>query len=159
MTRKILIALSATALLAACNQNDHGATAQPDAAATETKKLMVEIVDPQAKVLWGVAGHISDESGDHALRPTTEEGWKAAEDAATVLAEAGRKMLTSPYVDGRGEDWKAFARGLTELAERNRKGVVDRLSDDELLDLGNHLYNVCSACHEAYLPEDAPPEA
>jgi len=155
MKKAIFAALSATMLLASCNQAD--APADTDAANAAARKLMVEVVDPQARLLWGVAGHVSDESGDHALRPTTDEGWKAAEDAALALEEAGRTLLTSPYADGRGEDWAAFSRGLTELAERNRKGVTDRLSDDELLDLGNQLYNVCSACHEVYLPE--PPEA
>jgi len=87
MTRKLLIAVSLAALLASCNQGEAGNPGKADAAAAETNKLMKEIVDPQAQILWRAAGSYSDESGDHQLRPTTEEGWKATQDgrAATLM--------------------------------------------------------------------------
>jgi hypothetical protein len=151
MSRKILIALSAAALLGSCAQE---ATPAPNV----VKDLMKSTVDPQAQILWKAAGSYSDESGFHDLRPTTEEGWKAAQDAARAVAEAGRLMQTAPYAEGRGEGWMAFTRGLTEMAERNEKGLADRLSDDELLKLGGDLYNVCKACHEAYPPAEPLPD-
>jgi hypothetical protein len=151
MTTKILVALSAAALLGSCS--GEAAPAQ-----NMVKELMKSTVDPQAQILWKAAGSYSDETGNHDLRPTTEEGWKAAQDAARAVAEAGRLMETAPYAEGRGEGWLAFTRGLTELAEKNEKAVADRLSDDELLALGGELYNVCKACHEAYPAAEPLPE-
>lgn len=158
MTRTILVTLSAVTLLAACTQAANEDAAKAQAAAAETKKLMVEVVDPQAQILWKAAGSYSDETGNHDLRPTTDEGWRAAQDAAAAVAEAGERMLAAPYSEGRGEDWQAFARGMVELARRNEQAVADRLSDDELLALGGDLYNVCKACHEAYPPAEPLPE-
>lgn len=157
MTRNHLVALTALALLAGCGQQGGGDAAP--SSGNPTRKLMAETVEPQAQILWKVAGSFSDKSGEHQLRPTTEEGWKKAEDAAARLVEMGKLLATSPYSDGRSDDWAVFARGLSELAEKNRKGVADRLSDDELLVLGGELYNVCQACHQAYPPAEPLPEA
>lgn len=157
MTRTIFALLPAVALLASCGQGESEIAG--GGADNPTKVLMAETIDPQARQLWLAAGSYSDETGHHDLRPTTDEGWLAAQQAAAAVAEAGRQLANAPYSDGRGADWAAFTRGLVELAERNEKGVADRLSDDELLKLGGDLYNVCKACHEAYPPAEGLPGA
>lgn len=156
MTRTILAVLLPAALLTACGQAEGEGSAGKDAASEATQQLMATTIDPQAQILWRAAGSYSDLDGHHDLRPTTEEGWLEAERAAAAVAEAGKLLEGAPYSDGRGADWQAFTRGLVELAERNRKGVAERLDDEELLRLGGELYNVCKACHEAYLPDEVP---
>ena len=150
MTSKKLIVLALSVLFVSCGQGGAGEADQANIAAAATKEFMAETVDPQAQIVWRAAGSYSDASGDHDYRPTIDEGWQAAVGAAAALAETGRQLAGSPYADGRGEDWVTFAEGLVAISEKNRKALADRASDDELLVLGGEIYNVCSACHEAY---------
>lgn len=156
MTSKIFAALSSAAMLVACGQADSGA----EGSAGETyiqahtiQELMANVVQPQAEVFWGAAGSVSDETGTHDLRPATDERWMATVSAAATVAEMGNLLMTPQYAEGRGEDWIAFSRGLVEVGQRAEKAAAERASEDELFRLGGEVYNVCTACHEAYPQE------
>jgi cytochrome c2 len=61
-------------------------------------------------------------------------------------------VLKQPeYAAGRGSDWTEFAQGLADVAEQAEAAAVAR-DPDRVLDAGGTLYNVCSACHEVYMP-------
>lgn len=121
------------------------------------KEMMRDAVQPTAEVYWGSAGWIIDESGEHDLTPTTEEGWKKAQDAAVQIGQFGVLLGSEEYTRGRGEDWAKFAKGLTEISKEAEKAAIDKNSD-AVFEVGGRVYNVCKACHEAY-PQEAGPEA
>jgi hypothetical protein len=151
--RKILGVLAGTFLLASCQ----GAEKKPDVAPTYTKahdlqQLMAVVVQPQADVFWKSAGAVTDDTGEHELRPTTDEGWLRSQSAAATLVEMGNLMQTPLYAEGRGKDWMQFSQALSQISMKAEKAARDRASEDQIFEIGGTMYNVCSACHQAYPP-------
>jgi len=152
-----LVSVLALMALTACN----GAGKQPaEPAATfvkahDVKQLMAVVVQPQADVFWRSAGSVTDETGEHDLTPTTDAGWLATRSAAATVAEMGNLLMTPQYAQGRGEDWMQFSKSLVEIGQRAEKAAADRNSD-AIFETGGTMYNVCSACHQAYPPKADP---
>jgi len=154
MNWKPPLALLTMALLASCNQ---AAPADTAVKAHTIKQLMATVVQPQADIFWGAAGSVTDETGTHDLRPTTDERWLATVSAAATLTEMGNLLMTPQYSEGRGEDWNTFAKGLVDIGQKAEKAATDKVGEDEMFEIGGQVYNVCSACHEAY-PAETPGE-
>lgn len=120
--------------------------------AHDMKQLMAVVVQPQADVFWKSAGSVTEASGVRDLRPTTDEGWLRAQSAAATLVEIGNLMQTPLYAAGRGKDWLQFSQALSQISMKAEKAVRERASEDEIFEIGGTMYNVCSACHQAYPP-------
>ena len=151
MIKCSLLLLGGAALLTACGNQDP-AEPEPIAAHT-TKQLMATIVEPQARRFWNSSGSVSDETGVHDLAPTTDEGWLATQSAAATITEMGNLLMTPQYATGRNRDWMIFAQGLAKVGVQAEKAAAER-NKDALLEVGGNMYNVCSACHEVYLPPE-----
>lgn len=144
----------ALALLAGCNRAE---PAKPESAlvrAHDIQQLMAVVVQPQADVFWRSAGTVSDASGSHDLTPTTDEGWLATRSAAATVTEMGNLLMTPLYAEGRGDDWIQFSKALVEIGRKAELAALDRNSD-AIFEVGGTMYNVCSACHQAYPPKAA----
>jgi hypothetical protein len=155
-----IVPLVVLASLTACSGSGKQA-AEPAVTAVKAhdiKQLMAVVVQPQADVFWRSAGSVSDATGEHDLTPTTEEGWLATRSAAATVTEMGNLLMTPQYAEGRGEDWLQFSRSLVEIGQRAEKAAVDRNSE-AIFETGGTMYNVCSACHQAYPPKEAVPAA
>jgi hypothetical protein len=151
MTRTGLIAAAAmAALLGACSQ-------QPEAPEKTVQQLMAQDVQPTAEIFWNSVQFISDETGDHDIRPETDADWKETRDAATRLGELAALLRTPGYTEGRGEDWTTFANSLTEVAKLAEQ-AADAKDPDKVFEVGGTIYNVCTACHQVY-PATTGPEA
>lgn len=144
-------ALAAALLLAACS-----GTGEPEQEtfiqAHTIQELMADVMEPTAQVYWKSAGYVIDETGEHDLTPTTEEGWLATRTSAATITEMGNLLMTPPFSEGRGDDWIEFSRALVEIGKQAEQAAVDRDSE-AIMDIGGTLYNVCSACHQIYPPE------
>lgn len=145
------------ALLAGCNQSaESGAanTSEPQyIKAHSAQQLMALVVQPTAEVFWNSAGFVVDETGEHDLTPTTDEGWAATHTAAATITEMGNLLMTPVYAEGRGDDWIEFSRALVEVGQKAEEAAIARDSD-AVFEVGGTIYNVCTACHQAYLPEE-----
>lgn len=139
MIRQAVLALLATGLLASCGSGE-----KPSARA-----LMRDEVQPTAEIYWNSSGSISDENGIRDLTPTTDEGWKKAQDAAVKLGELGKLMMTDEYAEGRGPGWLKFSQGLIDMSKQAEQAAIDR-DGDGVFEKGAYLYDVCSGCHQAY---------
>ena len=115
-----------------------------------THELMTVIIDPQADLFWEASAIVIDESGMHHLMPVTDEGWLRTQSAAATIAEMGNTLRTPLYATGRGSDWIEFSSALTKVGKQAEDIVLGR-DQKELLQVGEVLYNVCLACHEAYI--------
>jgi hypothetical protein len=144
MIKRAVLALSAAALLASCS----------DGPPPSVRALMKDDVQPTADIFWKSSGSVSDETGDHDLTPTTPEGWKKAEDATKHLVELGELLKTEDYAQGRGEGWLKFADGMIDMSKQAEAAVKSRNSD-KMFEVGAYLYDVCSACHQAYPATEA----
>jgi hypothetical protein len=168
MIKRHAAALAATILLAGCGNRtpDSAATAKPDAQtaapaplyvrAHTLKALMANVVDPQAQIFWHSSGSVSDATGDHDLTPTTDEGWNKTRSAAATVTEMGNLLMTPLYAKGRGEDWIQLSQALVQTGMKAEKAAADHNSD-AVFETGGTLYEVCSACHQAYPPPVPPP--
>jgi hypothetical protein len=124
--------------------------------AHNTQQLMAYIVEPQAQVFWGSAGFVIDEEGEHDLTPTTEEGWLATRSAAATVTEMGNLLMTPMFAEGRSEDWLTYSKALVEIGMKAEQAAADKDSD-AVFETGGTMYNVCRACHQAYVGDVDPP--
>ena len=151
MMKTGLIATAAlAALLGACSQK----AAAPEKTA---QQLMAEDVQPTAEIFWNSVQFISDETGDHDIKPETDADWARTKAAATRLGELGALLKTPGYTEGRGADWTTFANSLIEVS-RLAEQAADAKDPDKVFEVGGTIYNVCSACHQVY-PATTGPEA
>lgn len=92
---------------------------------------------------------MTDETGTKSLRPTTEEGWLAAENGAVQVAEGGNLMLLPGRV--RDEEWIRLSKKLTQdgLAA---KAAVEAKDSARMYVVGAEMFQTCKACHAKYVP-------
>jgi len=155
--RRMLYGLAMAVALSACDGTAEKAVEESAyVRAHDIRQLMLVVVDPQADVFWNSAGTINDASGEHDLTPTTDEGWFATQSAAATVAEMGNLLLTPQFAEGRGEDWKQFAKSLVEIGMIAEKAAVDR-DTNAIMEVGATMDRVCEACHQVYLPGAARP--
>jgi len=151
MTKTGLIAAAAmAALLGACGQG----VETPD---KTVQQLMAQDVQPTAEIYWNSVQFISDETGDHDIKPETDADWARTKAAATRLGELAVLLKTPGYTEGRGEDWTTFANSLGDVAKLAEQ-AAEQKDTDKIFEVGGTLYNVCSACHQVY-PATTGPEA
>jgi cytochrome c556 len=151
MTKTGLIAAAAlAALLGACNQG-------PATPEKTVQQLMAQDVQPTAEIYWNAVQFISDETGDHDIKPETDADWAKTKAAAVKLQELAALLRTPGYTEGRGEDWTTFANSLTDVAKLAEQ-AADAKDPDKIFEVGGTMYNVCSACHQVY-PATTGPEA
>jgi len=147
---RTLIITAAIGLLAGCNQGP----AQPE---KTVQQLMAQDVQPTAKIYWDAVQFISDETGDHDIKPETDADWAKTKAAAVKLQELAALLRTPGYTEGRGADWTTFSNSLTEVAKLAEQ-AADEKNPDKVFEVGGTMYNVCTACHQIY-PATTGPEA
>ena len=143
-----ILAAAMAALLFGCNQG-------PAAPEKTVQQLMAEDVQPTAEIFWDSVQFISDETGDHDIKPETDADWKKTRDAATRIGELGALLQTPAYTEGRGEDWVEFSRSLVDVSKLAEQ-AADAKDPDKVFEVGGTVYNVCSACHQVYPPATEP---
>ena len=149
MRKATYTAIAGLALLAGCNQ-----ASTPE---KTVQQLMAEDVQPTAKIYWDSVQFVSDETGDHDIFPKTDAEWQRTKDAATRIGELAELLKTPGYTEGRKEDWTTFSNSLADVARMAEQAAEDR-DTDKIFEVGGTMYNVCSACHQAY-PATVGPEA
>ncbi len=155
MTRsnQALALLASCAFLASCSGEPadlpHGTTQQ----------FMANEVQPTAETYWNAVGAVSELiDGEPVFRefePETDEEWAAVAAAAVKLREYGEVLATPAYAEGRGQDWLDFAQGMQDVARQAEQAALDK-SPEAVFEVGGTIYNVCTACHQAYPPAELP---
>ena len=158
-------ALAALAVLAlsACEARETGDAAAdgPQGAfvkAHTIQQFMADAVQPTADVYWQSVQFVSDETGEHDIRPQTDEDWARVRTAGATLAEFGNLLMTPLYAEGRGQDWMDFSKGLVEMGLQAEQSAIDK-DPEKVFEVGGNLYNVCSGCHQLYPPAAGVPDA
>jgi hypothetical protein len=157
MIRRSLTLFALAALLAGCGRGNGADSAQGAQAsyvkAHSLQQLMAMVMEPDAQVFWRSSGTVSDSGGTRDLTPTTAAGWAAAQSAAATVAETGNLLMTPIYGQDRGPDWIAFAQDLVRAGKQAERAAIDR-DGDAMFEAGGKLSEACSACHQAYLPQE-----
>lgn len=150
-----LIVLAPLALLASCSQ-------EPAALSHGTpQQFMANEVQPTAEIYWSAVGAVSElvdgQPVFREFRPETDEEWAAVAAAAVKLREHGAVLASAEYAEGRGDDWLEFAQGLQDVSRQAEQAAIDK-SPEAVFEVGGTIYNVCTACHQAYPPAEEEPE-
>jgi hypothetical protein len=139
---RTLAAICTLVLLAGCKASAPAETVQ---------QLMKNKVDPASKVYFEAVQYISDETGEHDIRPQTDADWEKVRKAAADLQDYGKLLQTDAYTKGRNPDWTKFSQAMVDAGKQAEQAAKDK-NVDKVFEMSGTVYNVCSACHMAYPP-------
>lgn len=147
--RQLLLATVAAGCLAAsgCAQQPRSAE-PPFKPVTTVLELMESVIAHAAEVYWGSVQVVVDERGEHESYPQTDEEWEAVWAAGLTLAEAGNLLMMEPRAIDTGA-WMQFAVSLVD-AGVEAAAAAEAHDVGRVFAAGEHLYNVCAACHARY---------
>ena len=117
-------------------------------------ELMAHVVDHQADGVWLNQGWRIDETGEHELFPTTDEGWLAAENSAASLAETANILMTPGRAVDDG-DWIRFSTQLHEASITAMRAAEAR-DKQAFFDAGGAMFVACRSCHQKYILGEDP---
>jgi hypothetical protein len=134
--------------VAGCSQ---APAAQPYNAAHSVLELMEGPIVHAAEVYWNSVSTIVDKDGIHENYPTTDEEWEGVWAAAITIAESGNLMMMAPRAKDEA-DWMKHSADLVTVGIEARKAAESK-NPEKVLELGEQVYNVCTACHMQYIPD------
>ena len=149
MNKALAAALAATALLGGCNQ-------AADTPELTLQQFMAQKVDPTSKIYFDAVQYISDETGNHDIKPETDADWEKVRQAAADLQEQGRELQSPGYTEGRNADWTRFSQSMVEAGELAEQAAKDK-DPDKVFEVAGTVYAVCDACHMAYPADSTQP--
>jgi cytochrome c556 len=149
MNKALAAALAATALLGGCNQ-------AADTPELTLQQFMAQKVDPTSKIYFDAVQYISDETGNHDIKPETDADWEKVRQAAADLQEQGRELQSPGYTEGRNADWTRFSQSMVEAGELAEQAAKDK-DPDKVFEVAGTVYAVCDACHMAYPADSTEP--
>jgi cytochrome c556 len=146
LAMKTFAALLTLTLLAGCKTSAPAETVQ---------QLMKDKVDPASKIYFDAVRYISDENGSRDIVPQTDAEWETVRQAAVDLQDYGKLLQTDAYTEGRNPDWTKFSQAMVDVGKQAEQAATDK-NVDKVFEISGTIYNVCSACHQAY-PPPVPP--
>ena len=123
--------------------------AQPYNAAATVLELMEGPIAHAAEVYWGSVSTIVDENGITEHYPMNDEEWEAVWAAAITISESGTLMMMAPRAREEAE-WMKFSADLVAVGVEAKKAAESK-NPDKVLEVGEQVYNVCTACHMQYI--------
>lgn len=148
-----VISLAAFALvLAVVPSCSPAAPEQPYNAAHSVVEIMEGPIAHAAEVYWGSVSTIVDKDGIHEHYPMNDEEWEGVWAAAITIAESGNLLMMAPRA--KEGDWMKHSADLVKVGIEARKAAESK-NPEKVLEIGEQVYNVCTACHMQYIPEDA----
>jgi cytochrome c556 len=148
MKRAALACAVLAALLTGCTRQEP----QPYLVEMPMKEIMGHVVDPAADMIWTASGYEITEAGERDLSPTTDEGWLAVENGATIVAESANLLMLPGRAPEGDETWTKLAAAMAKEAMVAKVAAQEK-SKDRLFEAGASLYQSCVACHDKYIPK------
>ncbi len=124
-----------------------GAGVQPSAT-TGVREIMATMVDPSANYIWQSVSIIVTSKGVEEKFPRTDREWSELRKAATLLAEGG-SLLKKDRRRAGDSDWMNWSQAIIDAADTTLK-AVDAKNPDQILAVGEEIYNTCVGCHGGY---------
>jgi cytochrome c556 len=125
---------------------------QPFNAAASVLDVMEGPIAHAAEVYWGSVSTTIDKDGITEKYPQTDEEWEAVWASAITISESGNLLMMSPRARD-NEDWMTFSADLVKVGVDARQAAESK-NPDKVLELGEQVYNVCTACHAKYIVEE-----
>jgi hypothetical protein len=102
--------------------------------------------------LWARSGDVETEDGSQGINPASEDAWKAAQNEASILAEAGNMLMLPERIrklDPADEDWTKISVQFSQAALAMKASAAAK-DVDKMTTTGGDLYDGCTNCHEKY---------
>jgi hypothetical protein len=160
---KILLLTGTAGILAACNSAQMPeSAAEPEVAAeapaplppfkpvATTAVLMRGTIALAAADYWASVSIVVDSEGEHENFPQDEEEWSRVWASGITLAESGNLLLMAPRALDDPE-WTRLSLALVDAGLNAARAAFDE-DFMAVLDEGEKVYNVCSECHELFMP-------
>lgn len=141
-----VIAGSVLAVVTGCSQ---AAAPPPFKAEATILELMEGPMAHAAEVYWGSVSTIVDKDGITEHYPMNDEEWEAVWAAAITISESGNLMMMAPRAKEEA-DWMKFSAELVTVGVEAKKAAESK-NPDKVLEVGEQVYNVCTACHMQYM--------
>lgn len=155
----ILVGLGAVAL-AACGAPEAPAPATtPDAAPAGPASFRGDVpmnilmrgpVTLAAEVYWDAVRIVVDADGEHLYQPETDEDWQVIWAAGIAIAESANLMMHEERALDQG-DWLRMSNALYDAGLAAARAAQSK-DYERVFDEGEKVYNVCTACHDQYMP-------
>ena len=105
------------------------------------KQVMLGLTIPASDVLFQIGG---------SAPPSDQAAWDRIVANAAMLAESGNLLLSGPR-DLKQSEWMQFSSELV-VKSRDAMAAAAKKDVDAVLEAGNGIYEVCSKCHDKYMP-------
>ena len=115
-----------------------------------TAVLMRGTISLAAADYWASVSIVVDLEGEHENFPADDEEWSRVWASAITLAESGNLLMMAPRALDQG-DWMRLSQDLIDAGLEAAR-AADAQDPMAVLDAGENVYNVCTACHEQYIP-------
>jgi hypothetical protein len=115
-------------------------------------EVMEGSVTPPAEVIWDSVSTIVDEKGIHEHFPQNDVEWEIVEHAAIALAETSNLLMMEGRAKDTG-DWRKYSQQLAETSMLAAEAARAK-NTDQILETGEKIYDVCTACHQQYIVEN-----
>ena len=116
--------------------------------ATGAREIMATMVDPSANYIWQSVSIIVTSKGVEEKFPRTDREWSELRRAAARLAEGG-SLLKKDRRRAGDRDWLKWSQAIIDAADITLK-AVDAKNADQILEVGEEIYNTCVGCHGGY---------
>ena len=110
----------------------------------------MQVIDPQADIVWQSVKTVITEKGTEDTSPQTAAEWTAVRNAAVLLAESGNLLMMVPRAKD-GGDWMKYARELVDASEAAVR-AAERRDAAGVFAIGGDINDKCMQCHEHYDP-------
>ena len=147
----LLILTLSTGAALGCAQPE-GTAGPPFKANFTVFELMEGPIAHAAEVYWASVSTIVDARGITENFPQNDEEWEAVWAAGISIAESGNLLMMSPRAKDE-DDWMMWASSLIDAGVEAAKAAESK-SPEEVLAVGEKVYNVCTGCHTQYIPEE-----
>jgi hypothetical protein len=136
-------------LVAGCTQAQ--ADPPPFKAAFTVIQLMEGPIAHAAEDYWGSVSTIVDAKGITENFPRTDEEWEHVWAAGVTIAESGNLLMMSPRAQE--GDWMKWSAALVDVGVEAAKSAESK-DPEQVLAVGERVYNVCTSCHMQYIKEE-----
>ena len=113
------------------------------------RQVMTGMITPAAEQIWESVSVTVSEAGTVEKQPRTDEEWAQLATSGALLVESSNLLLQGDRLVDR-ENWVRITKAMAD-ASQQAIAAANAKSPEEILKVGETLYNACTQCHAQYL--------
>jgi hypothetical protein len=147
---RVVLLCALTVATASCTRTSDPA---PFRAVASVDELMDATIQPAASAYWGAISTTVTKEGIEEKFPRNDQEWEAVWAAAITISESGNLLMLAPRAKAGDREWLSLSQQLVNVGELAAKAAKEK-STDNVLTVGEQVYDVCTRCHMKYIVQD-----